>query len=450
MQGIQFIIDIPLLGIEWRAAGGHMAVNWWSWVLRVVAIVALVGGRAPGAAEPGAAQPGITFNLNFEGASLGRIERVDETTFRCHVLGQQDERGRNRQATWYCFRMDHVAQKDVTLTLTDFVGEYHDKPGACPMGPDIVPVFSNDGKTWQHFSGVEYDAEKKETTLKFRAERDSIWIAHVPPYTTRDLRRLLDDLRDRPAAVVETIGKTVQGRDIPMVTVTNPDVPDAGKKIVWLQARQHAWEAGTSYVMEGAIRFITSDDPAAAALRDKIVFKFIPMVDLDGCANGQVRSNANGYDVNQHWREVDLRHPEFLRLMPEIWYTKKAILDCSATTGHGIDLLVNMHNTETAEYLDTEASDADTLHLMRRFDGLLAAKTTFDPSNHLTTAKLAPDDTNSLYGQAKIPVMLMEQRIATCKKLGHRPTTEDRIAFGRQLVQVMAEAAITQCMRVGQ
>jgi hypothetical protein len=409
-----------------------------------VALLLLWAATALRAAEqPQPSSEGITFNLNFEDASLGRIERLDETTFRCHVLGQQDERGRNRQATWYYFRMDHVAGKDITLTLTDFVGEYHGRPGACPMSPDIVPVFSNDGRTWQHFPAVQFDAEKKETTLKFRPERDSIWIAHVPPYTPTDLKRLLDDLRDRPTAVVETIGKTAQGRDIPMVTVTNPDIPDTGKKVVWLQAREHAWEAGTSYVMEGALRFITSDDPAARELRDKVVFKFTPMVDLDGCANGQVRSNANGYDVNMHWREVDLRHPEFLRLMPEIWYTKKAILACMAE-GHGIDLLVNMHNTETGEYLDTEVSDPQVLHLMRHFDALLAHKTTFDPSNHLTTARLAPDDTNSLWGQQKVPVLLMEQRIATCPKLGHRPTTEDRLAFGRQLVTEMAEAVLAQ------
>lgn len=380
----------------------------------------------------------ITFNLNFEGASLGRIEQAGPTTFRCHVLGQQDQRGRNRQATWYYFRMDHVAGRDITLTLTDFVGEYHDRPGACPMGPDIVPVFSDDEKTWHHFPAIQYDPQNKETTLHFRPARDSIWIAHVPPYTTADLKRLLEDLRDRPTAVIETIGKTVQGRDIPLVTVTNPDLPDAGKELLWLQAREHAWEAGTSYVAEGALRFITSDDPAARELRDKFIFKFAPMVDLDGVANGQVRCNANGYDVNMHWREVDLRHPEYLRLMPEIWYTKKAILACM--TEHRIDLLVNLHNTETAEYMDTEVSDPRVLSLMRHFDVLLYQKTTFDPSNHLTNFKLAPDDTNSLWGEQKVPVLLMEQRIATCPKLGRHPTTEDRLTFGRQLIAEMAEA----------
>jgi len=385
----------------------------------------------------------ITFNLNFEGASLGQIERIDEQTFRCHVKGQQDERGRNRQASWYFFRLDHVAGRNITITLTDFVGEYHNRLGACPMGPDLIPVFSNDGKTWNHFPAMEWDNVKKEATLKLKPDKETIWIAHIPPYTTRELSHLLDELANRPSAIVETIGKTVQGRDIPLVTVTNPDIPDEGKKIVWLQARQHAWEAGTSYVMEGALLFITSNDAEARALREKVVFKFTPMVDLDGCANGQVRSNANGFDVNQHWAQVDLRHPEYLRLLPEIWCTKKAILN-AMEKGRGINLMVNMHNTETGEFLDTEVTDAATLDLFRRFEARLVENTSFDPSRKLTVGKLAPDDTNSLYEQKRIPVMLMEQRIGPSKKLGRQPTIEDRLAFGRQLITEMAKTVLEQ------
>ena len=205
---------------------------------------------ASASVKPGTTQP-ITFNLNFEGASLGQIERIDEQTFRCHVKGQQDERGRNRQASWYFFRLDHVAGRDVTITLTDFVGEYHNRLGACPMGPDLIPVFSHDGKTWNHFHDMAWDSAKKEATLKFHSDIETIWIAHIPPYTTGNLSRLLNELGNSPTPIIETIGKTVQGRDIPLITVTNPDVPDDGKKTVWLQARQHAWEAGTSYVMEG-------------------------------------------------------------------------------------------------------------------------------------------------------------------------------------------------------
>ncbi len=156
---------------------------------------------------------------------------------------------------------------------------------------------------------------------------------------------------------MEVIGKSAQGRDLHLVTVTAVDGDDRERPVVWLQARQHAWESGTSFVMEGALRFLTSDDPSARALRRRAVFVFTPMVDPDGCATGQVRFNANGYDVNRHWDEVDLRNKAFLARMPEIWYVKKAIVGRVAS-GRPIDLLVNLHNTETAEYLSTMAGDA--------------------------------------------------------------------------------------------
>lgn len=389
------------------------------------------------AAEP----PPITFNKNFEGASLGTVEKLGDAEFRCHVEGQYDERGRNRQATWYFFRMDRVRGRNVTLTLADLVGEYNDKPGACAMNADTIPVFSFDGEHWQHFPAMDWDDRRKEATLKFEGRQDSIWIAHVPPYTTRHLHDLLQRIGERAGARIEVIGKTVQGRDLKMITVTNFERPDAPKKTVWLQARQHAWESGTSYVMEGAIQFITSDTPKARELRDRIVFKFTPMMDPDGCANGKVRFNANGYDVNRHWDEVDLRRKEFLERMPEIWYVKKAILAC-VDSGRPIDLLVNLHNTETGEYMDTQADDANSQRLIGRFYEKLAGESTFDPSQKLQVRNNPSNTTNSLYRERQIPVVLIEQRIAFSRKLGHRPTVEDRRAFGEQLIRVMAETVL--------
>src|SRR5438270_2048825 len=107
----------------------------------------------------------ITFNTNFEDASIGKIEKLDETTFRCHTAGQSDERGRNRQANWYYFRMDHVKGRDLTITLTDFVGEYDDKPGAVAMNADIRPVYSEDDHNWRPAAQMDWDNQKKEATL---------------------------------------------------------------------------------------------------------------------------------------------------------------------------------------------------------------------------------------------------------------------------------------------
>ncbi|HYD85237.1 MAG TPA: M14-type cytosolic carboxypeptidase, partial [Opitutus sp.] len=268
----------------------------------------------------------ILFNTAFEGASLGEIEAIDATTFRLHVRGQQDERGRNRQATWYFFRMDRVAGREITLTFTDWVGEYNDIPGTVPMSAKLRPWISEDQKHWRPIEQMVWDADRKEATVTVRAKSDRVWLAHLQPYSHSRLLGLLDELNQSAAARIEVIGKTVLGRDLHLITVTDFAQPNAGKKTVWLQARQHAWETGTSFVMEGALRFITSDDPRARELRRHTIFKFTPMLDPDGCANGGVRFNANGYDLNRHWERVDLRDPAALRAMPESWYLKKAIV----------------------------------------------------------------------------------------------------------------------------
>ena len=172
--------------------------------------------------------------------------------------------------------------------------------------------------------------------------------------------------------------------------------------------------------------------------RDQAVFKFIPMMAPDGCANGWPRFNANGFDLNRHWDEVDFHRKEALERMPEIWYAKKAVVNYVNAAGN-IDLLVNLHNTETAEYLQTEADDPAVQARMQLLLDKLIAETSFDP----TSAKVRIGDnprntTNVLYKERKIPIVLMEQRISAGKKLGRQPTVDDRIRFGRKLIAIMA------------
>ena len=393
-----------------------------------------------GAPVAPATRPVILFSTNFQGGMLGKVEAIDTNTYRCAVPGQYNEQGRNRQTSWYYFRMENVRDRPLTLTLTDLIGEYNNRPGAVPHGPDNGPAWSADGKRWAYFTPEQFtwDNEKKEGTVRYTPESDTIWIAIQPPYTPADLERLLEDIGRSAFARIEVIGKTAGGRDLPMVTVTDFSVADDAKKCVWLQARQHAWEAGTSYVM--------SDDPKAIALRKTTVFRFTPMIDLDGCAAGKVRFNANGYDLNRNWLSVDLRNPEMLRRMPEIWYGKKAVAAAHAA-GPKIALMVNLHNTETGEYLQTAATDDEVFGRFSRLYDALVERTQFDPSQKFQKPNpkaivQSPNDTaNSLWQTHGVPVALMELRTSTVKKLGRRPMPEDRAAFGRELITEMAEAA---------
>jgi hypothetical protein len=290
---------------------------------------------------------------------------------------------------------------------------------------------SEDGLTWTHAEDMTWDKDKKEATVRLRPKQDSVWLATQAMYPHSRLLALVEELRQSPHARVEVIGKSVQGRDLFLITVTDFSIGDADKRTIWLQARQHAWEGGTSYVAEGALRFAVSDTPEARELRKNNVCIFTPMVAVDGC-----------YDPNRHWNEVNLRDKRYLELMPEVWYFKKAILNHVARGGR-IDLMLNMHNTETGEYVATQADDAAALTKMNvMYDRLLAA-TSVDPSppQKLRSGGPAGGNTNWLYQEARIPVMLMEQRIGFSTKLNRWPTVKDRLEFGPALLMAMAAGA---------
>ena len=168
---------------------------------------------------------------------------------------------------------------------------------------------------------------------------------------------------------------------------------------------------------------------------------FTPMMDPDGCATGKVRFNANGYDVNRHWDEVDLRSKSDLERMPEIWYVKKAILGL-VNSGRTIDVFLNLHNTETNEYLETPARDIPSRTRISRLFEALAATTSFDPDGKMRFADRPDHTTNSLCRERGIPVAVMEQRIGTNRKLGRRLSVAERLDFGKALIAAMARAAL--------
>jgi hypothetical protein len=193
--------------------------------------------------------------------------------------------------------------------------------------------------------------------------------------------------------------------------------------------------------MEGALRFVMSAEPKASELRRRVIFKLVPMMDPDGCANGRVRFNANGFDVNRHWDLVDPRDPQFARRMPEIWSMKGAIIDW-VDSGRGVDLMLNLHNTESTEYLQAQVDDPRVLSRLQSFSDRLVATTTFAPSRPLSISSAPANTMTALWRERRIPVLLMEQRISSNEKLGRRPTVEDRLAFGRELIIAMAETVL--------
>jgi hypothetical protein len=359
------------------------------------------------------------ISWNFDGGSADKADRLSDTHFRVWAHGQTDQDGRNRQASWYYFRVDNATPgAEYTIDMVGLPGEYNYQPNKGAIQSGTVPVVSSDQLTWTYLDRTDYDPKEPRLTLHVRAPAARFWIAHVPPYTNAQLEQLRKLVKHE-----EVIGKSVEGRPLYLWTIE----PPAGvkpKATVWLMFRQHAWEAGSSWVGDGAMRSLLKD---ARGIR----WKILPFADPDGVAHGGVRFNRNGFDLNRNWDVVDPVK------MPEITAQRNAIAKW-LKAGNRIDLFFSLHNTETAEYL--EAQSPEHKDLAERYFKALTTQTSFAPTRPLffgteTTTAGKPGRMNVIQGlwrDFKVPGFLMEQHISS------KPTIEQRVRFGEELVSAIA------------
>lgn len=383
----------------------------------------------------------IGIDTKFEAGSAGAIEKVSETHFRVAVAGEADQDKRNRQASWYYFRIDGAKGRQVTIELTQLLGEYNYKSGTHAVTRNTRPVWSEDNRTWQHFESVAWDDTRKELRFQLTPRTDRVWIAHVPPYTTEHLRTLLADLRKIPQARVESVGKTVRGREIPLITINDRNDQ---RPVIWIMARQHAWETGTSHMIDAALRWLLSGDADARTLRESATWKIFPMADPDGCARGGVRYNAHGYDLNRNWDNVDPR------LMPEIAAQRAALLKW-IDSGRKINFFLTLHNQENTDHIEglLTLGGEHFAQLGRRFYDSLKENTSF--SSRLSGPRDSAASTTpgqkgrmsviqGLFADRKVPAFLLETSVEPITSLGHARTVEDWQAFGPGLLRSVHHA----------
>ena len=87
--------------------------------MKVPILISLILAPAAGAAS---------IHWQFEGGSLERVEEVKPDQFRLYVKGQTDQDHRNRQASWYYFRVDGAPRNILILDIVGLPGEYNYQP----------------------------------------------------------------------------------------------------------------------------------------------------------------------------------------------------------------------------------------------------------------------------------------------------------------------------------
>jgi len=192
----------------------------------------------------------------------------------------------------------------------------------------------------------------------FEYPNDKVFFAYSEPYTFSQLSSFLQQFnteqqkleKDKQFIKFETLCKSLSGIEIPLLTITNSineekicenssppseeiiqEIADdennewspetrlefkheaikkcksEKKKILLIAARIHPGETCGSHMLNGFMKFITSNDPNAVELRSKLIIKVVPMMNVDGVIMGNYRGCLTGQDLNRKFADPDTR-----------------------------------------------------------------------------------------------------------------------------------------------
>lgn len=208
------------------------------------------------------------------------------------------------EALWFRFKVH--ADKPVRPT---FIIE-NSREVSQQNWPVVRPVFSLDGKNWQPAIDARMESSLRDrisaklsgrpTGYAFRApfKAKEFEVAYAYPYDQRNLQDLLTFVKEHPSASVSSIGRSGMGRDIPLLTLgSRENEANAEIREVWIIGREHPGESPSSFVVEGLTRTLLEQIAEFPNIR----FQIVPMLNIDGVANGLYYRTPAGVDLSKDW-----------------------------------------------------------------------------------------------------------------------------------------------------
>lgn len=232
------------------------------------------------------------FFAGFEGASLINPRQAGPNHF---TVEAQDNRRYGNQGslmTWACagIRLNGVkiANGD-QLRITVPNGN---------KSSDLRAVYSYDRQTWQ---AVSVQRAAFDFDIPLEPGRQAVYFATFYPYMYSQGVAHNKRLARSRYVKFSVAGKSVKGRDISLATITDPGVDDAGKWRAFLLGGTHGQENASLYGVEGMLDFLSSEDSLAREMRHAVIWKIIPIQNVDAAAEGLDRRNAAGINLYFDW-----------------------------------------------------------------------------------------------------------------------------------------------------
>jgi zinc carboxypeptidase len=240
---------------------------------------------------------GLSFiDTSFENASPLWYDFAPDGTINIHLLYDHERSSPNRAAGHFHFLIEAKPGCDLVLELKNLENVWNGQPSSIAKELKSA-VISEDGRQWKPIRLETLPENRIQAKVHMPGPR--LYMARVEPYRISDLERLFASIRTNPAVKMQLIGKTVEGRDSEIVRIGATNSPYR----VFLRARAHPWEAGSSWVIEGLIERLLLRDELSRKYLSRYCVYILPMANKDGVAHGRTRFNSQGKDLNRDWEK---------------------------------------------------------------------------------------------------------------------------------------------------
>lgn len=300
----------------------------------------------------------VRFDSHFECGNLLYAYRSSEGPVETYDLILQNDINTKGHTQWFYFKVHNSKSHNrVKFNIVNF------NKAESMFSYGIKPLVFSEKDYNKHRVGWARDGEKinyfanrirKENnggecknyhTLSFEyyfREADTVYFAPSHPYTHSQLLAYYDSIMLNQAishiVALKTVAETVGRNTVNVLTIASGKRALKDCKIVWIFGRQHPGEITASYMADGIIEYLialyTAPPKELEHIVNSIMFKVVPMVNVDGVIHGNTRAELTGVDPNRMWKKP------LKRLAPVISGLKKMI----ALNKDNVSLVLDLHS----------------------------------------------------------------------------------------------------------
>ena len=272
----------------------------------------------PTGENPAHAGEAPILDNDFPGGNIHPLNLDTES----RILRFRTDKHKNRGwDCWWYFKMDGLLPGDTWEFQLEGSGFTTPQRAA----------YSTDNQTWhQTTKGIRMG---KAMVYQLEAKSRTMWFAWGPPFQLSHAQKLVGKVAlAGVGAEAYTLCKSKDGHKVPALRWE----PEGGKcqPAIWIQARQHAWEAGSSWVCKGLVDWLASEDPEAHRLRTNASITIVPIMDVDNVERGAGGKNQIPHDHNRDWGDSPIH--------PEVAAAQKGIRQLDEN--HTFALFLDLHN----------------------------------------------------------------------------------------------------------